>query len=716
VSIRAGLSGCTCLTMNESEQSSSSSRFSGLSGRVLLYVVLCSTLLTGISLGIHYHHVRSLYMATVDHTIQLIQVGMLPALANEAQDERAQDITILLHTLTQIPGVAYVQLHSNIPGHERILEAGNSDLSYDLVKTFILPKDEKDVEKTEPDSTLRIHVSYAHIRADLYKESQYMLVLAFLFVTILSVLYFTVVQMSVTRHLSHLAHHLKQLNINNLNLSIDWSHWRPLRNHPDELDLIATRVDQLCKHLHQEIQKREDAMQEMAQRKAFFHQIVEDQTEFISRHASDGNVTYINQAMCDFMGIPREQLLHEGFTKYMLKDERERLKSVIESLTPQNPISHDEAHLMHPTLGKRLISWTTRAYYDPQGKLDEIQSTGRDITNQARAMQELRLRDLAIRSAPYGIAITNPNLPDNPAVYINPAFEKMTGYTANEILHRNLRFLHAGASDQSGLTIIRNAIHRQKQAIATVRNFRQDGTPYWVEMIIAPMHDHLGKISHFISIQTDVTERIESAKRQKLLMHELDHRVKNVLATVMALATQSLRTASDMKTFNEVFTGRIQALARAHEALANEKWAGIDMHQLVDLVLGHQLIHQTDRIDLAGPKVRLIARLSSPLCMALHELLTNALKYGALKNPIGRLTLSWEIIGETDQQSIRIIWQEYCPVYKGCCDGSHCQGFGMKLIQGLVTYEMNGTVDHTFTPDGLYCCITLPNFKNIDQT
>ena len=153
-------------------------------------------------------------------------------------------------------------------------------------------------------------------------------------------------------------------------------------------------------------------------------------------------------------------------------------------------------------------------------------------------------------------------------------------------------------------------------------------------------------------------------------------------------------------------------MARSHEALASEKWDGSYMDQLVELVFGHQLPAQSNRIHLDGPKVRLKAHLSSPLCMALHELLTNAMKYGSLKSPEGGIKLTWDVVGENQEQIVHIHWQEDCPVYCGCCDGSHTPGVGLNLIEGLVTYEMNGKIDHDFTCQGLVCHITIPNCKN----
>lgn len=697
--------------MIEKTQPISSTQYSGLTSRLLLYVILCSTLLAVISFLLHHHHVRELYLDGMAQQLALIEEGLVPALAAEAYDDSFDELYALLQAVTKVRGVVYVQLYSQIPEHEQYMEAGDSSKPFDESRRYYLPAKKSEHKNTFMGSLL-VRVSHKEMDTHLKNEARYIILIALLFIALLSLMYFMIVQLSVTRFLVHLAKYLKQLNIDNLNVPLNWSRWRGKRRKLDELDLIANGIEQLCDNLHQEIEGREQALLALSASEEFYRQVVEDQTELIVQYTAEGVLTYVNNAVCKFMGAPREELIGQKADNFLFDDDIPELYKRINNLSVQEPVAYREYYLMHPVDGKRLISWTSRGYFDHDENLVQIQSTGRDVTDQANIIQELKLRDQAIRCAPYGIAITDPTQHDNPAVFINPAFEQMTGFSSHEILNHNLRFLHGGDRDQPGLIAMRKAITEQKQVEVTFRNYRKDGSMYWVDLILAPMHNAQGQLTNFTSIQTDVTERILANDRQKLLVHELDHRVKNVLATVVALASQTLRTSKELPQFKEVFLGRIQALARAHEVLASEKWAGIYMAQLVELVFGHQLPEQSDRIHLNGPKVRLKAHLSSPLCMTLHELLTNAMKYGSLKNPQGEITLTWDVLGENDNQTVQIHWQEDCPVTCECCDGLHTPGVGLNLIKGLVTYEMNGKIDHSFTSKGLVCHITIPNCKN----
>ena len=124
-----------------------------------------------------------------------------------------------------------------------------------------------------------------------------------------------------------------------------------------------------------------------------------------------------------------------------------------------------------------------------------------------RSSEELRrLLDRAVAASSNGILITDPNLPDNPIVYVNPAFEKATGYSMEEAIGRNCRFLQGGDRDQPALEELRVAIREGRECRAVLRNYRKDGTLFWNEIYISPVHDEEGRLVNFVGVQNDVTE------------------------------------------------------------------------------------------------------------------------------------------------------------------------------------------------------------------
>ena len=185
-----------------------------------------------------------------------------------------------------------------------------------------------------------------------------------------------------------------------------------------------------------------------------------------------------------------------------------------------------------------------------------------------------------------------------------------------------------------------------------------------------------------------------------LLIEELNHRVKNTLALMQAIAVQTFRSASrDERT---KFEGRLGALAEAHNLLSQEKWAGSELRDVIARVLQPFVLNNPDRMRMAGPAVPLSPRLAVVLSMIVHEIATNAAKYGALSNETGRVTLDWEIIAATPKPRLRLIWTEIggppvtAPVQRG---------FGSRLIERSARDQLGGEATVDFLPRGVVCTV-----------
>jgi two-component sensor histidine kinase len=185
-----------------------------------------------------------------------------------------------------------------------------------------------------------------------------------------------------------------------------------------------------------------------------------------------------------------------------------------------------------------------------------------------------------------------------------------------------------------------------------------------------------------------------------LLVEELNHRVKNTLAILQAIAVQTFRSAS--RTERETFEGRLGALAEAHNLLSKEKWQGSDLQDVVDRVLQPYLLDNPGRMRMSGPKVPLSPRLAVVLSMILHEIATNAAKYGALSNDTGTIRLDWEIVAESAKK-LRLIWTE--------AGGPHVtapvqRGFGSRLIERSARDQLGGEATVDFLPHGVVYTVT----------
>ncbi len=210
-------------------------------------------------------------------------------------------------------------------------------------------------------------------------------------------------------------------------------------------------------------------------------------------------------------------------------------------------------------------------------------------------------------------------------------------------------------------------------------------------------------------VSLDITERKRDEQQQRLLLDELNHRVKNTLATVLSIAMQTRRYAIDEKDFDETFFARVEALSRSHEMLTEASWHGASLEEVIGRNLAPYLTDGLDqRVGIGGPDVRLGPNAAVTLGMAFHELATNAAKYGALSSAEGRVDVEWRSCGP---DGIEIDWRESCGPR---VEPPSRRGFGSRLIEQGVSRELAGETQMIFAADGLWCRMRLPLSGKLD--
>ncbi len=203
----------------------------------------------------------------------------------------------------------------------------------------------------------------------------------------------------------------------------------------------------------------------------------------------------------------------------------------------------------------------------------------------------------------------------------------------------------------------------------------------------------------------EITERKRNASHQEMLIGELNHRVKNVLATVQAVMNQTLRQSGSLEEFTTAFAGRLHALAQAHNLLVEKEWVGADVGQIVKQILAPYRLHESVRIVAEGPSLALRPQVGVALMMILHEMATNAAKYGALSAPAGQLRVTWHRDGAGDDERIHVWWSESGgPKVKP----PSRRGFGTKLIERSTAHELGGEAKPEYAEDGLRCELIFP--------
>jgi len=242
------------------------------------------------------------------------------------------------------------------------------------------------------------------------------------------------------------------------------------------------------------------------------------------------------------------------------------------------------------------------------------------------------------------------------------------------------------------------AVTENSSARVKGRYRRNDGTYRVLETVARPHFNGSGEFNGMIGVNVDVTERDEADRHKQLLINELNHRVKNTLAVVQSVARQTFKGFSAAEPRVNAFEGRLSALAQAHNLLAAESWQSASLEEVArKSVNGEADI----RVRISGPLVQLAPKQAVTTAMALHELYTNAVKYGALRSAAGSVEFSWETTDQPDKW-LTLKWFEHSaePVPKPTR-----RGFGSTMIENALGAEFNADVKMDYRPEGLQCTV-----------
>jgi PAS domain S-box-containing protein len=337
---------------------------------------------------------------------------------------------------------------------------------------------------------------------------------------------------------------------------------------------------------------------------------------------------------------------------------------------------------------------------DANGNPDKLLSVSRDIT-ESRAAQEAQ-RESEARFRTYAQAMPNqvwsatPNgeldwFNEQVFVYAGLAFNDLAGNRWAQMVHPEDISAAAAAWAE--------ALATSTQYETEFRLRRFDGAFRWHIARAVPIKDTSGITVRWIGTNTDIEKQKAAEAQQKLLADELEHRIKNTMSMVAAIASQTFRTAATKEEARANFDARIFALDRAHSVLTASSWTGASMKTIVDGALAP---HRTGegRITVRGPEVQLTPKQALALVLSVHELATNATKYGALSNPTGTVSVSWNCAASENGNELSFEWKE---ANGPAVAPPSRRGFGSRLIEATLAAEFGGTSKISYPPEGVVC-------------
>jgi PAS domain S-box-containing protein len=418
-----------------------------------------------------------------------------------------------------------------------------------------------------------------------------------------------------------------------------------------------------------------------------------------------GRYLRVNEQFSFITGFSREELLARTIADLTHPEDlnadwdqfRRQMAGEIEAYTVEKRYIHKDGHEVWIELSASRVD-------DEAGRPLYGVRVARDITERKQAeAANARLASIVTFSSDGILSIS----PEGRILTWNKGAEALFGYPEEEAVgapitlivpqdHLTERENHKGIMDL--------AVAEGNARLDTVRR-RKDGTLVDVSVSAARMTDDHGRVLGVSAIYRDITDRRRWERQQQLLINELNHRVKNTLATVQSVATQSLRNAGDAEEARLAIGSRLVALARAHDVLTRENWEAADLREIISEAIAPYRQHGENRSRCEGPRVRLSPRMALPLAMALQELVTNAVKYGALSNATGTISISWTIDTTQAPERLKLRWEEsggptVAPPSR--------RGFGSRLLERSLAQELDGEVHIAFAPTGLVCSMDVP--------
>ena len=434
--------------------------------------------------------------------------------------------------------------------------------------------------------------------------------------------------------------------------------------------------------------------------------IVEWSKDAIIGYAPDATITHWNAGAERVLGWPAAQMRGQSLATLLPPDAPEQAQQeLLAACADPEGVPKFETRWRRQDGSLLAIDLTCSPVLGAAGQVLSGSAIARDVSERRRAERALQQseRRLAaiIEQAAMGLAQTDL---DGRFELVNPRFCQIVGRSA-EALHQ-LRMSDIGHpddradNDRAVASVLGGRAHQHLEG----RFLRPDGSVVWVNNSITAMLDGNGRPQHLLAAVLDVTAQKRAAEHVQLMLGELNHRVKNTLATVQAIALQTLATAPDLATFRDTFGARLQALSKTHNLLAADTWTGVHLRDLVGSELepyGRE--GKTARIE--GDDLLLTPKIALALSMALHELATNAGKYGALATPAGQVTVQWHVREEQDQRWLHLQWSESggaavtAPTHRG---------FGTRLITDGLAFELDAQVKIDYAAGGVVCIVELP--------
>ncbi len=453
--------------------------------------------------------------------------------------------------------------------------------------------------------------------------------------------------------------------------------------------------------------------------------IVNSSEDAIVSNDINGIVTSWNSAAERLFGYTAEEIVGKSITRLLPTHLLDEETKILQQITLGEQIKTFETTRVRKNGILARVSLSVSPIRNAQGEVVGASQIARDITERLQAEQERHrseqetralLRVLAERNTQFTLAeqfaLVGSFAYDvgSDVVQISDGYVAIYGFSDQiKSMTRGKWLASLHPDDRARVGELRNWAFdaRSHEFNADFRIIRPGGEVRWIDGRAFVAYRGDGNPERVAGVNIDVTDRKLAEQQKSKLVAELDHRVKNVLAAVQAVAANTMQTSSSMEQFVAALDGRIRSMGATHELLSHRQWLGIPLAQLVERELAPY--KTANNTELGGPEVLLTAESGQTIAMVLHELVTNAAKYGALSVSSGRVSIRWHLT-DNGAASDRLVleWRE---VRGPAVVPPNRSGYGLQVVRDLIPYELGGLIDHVLHPDGARCQMEIPLAK-----
>jgi PAS domain S-box-containing protein len=407
-------------------------------------------------------------------------------------------------------------------------------------------------------------------------------------------------------------------------------------------------------------------------------------------------------------GMPPDMAL-EGRVHYEVFPEvPQRWRDVhARALTQGDSASHDADPRVNKQGEIEWIRWSVTPWRDEAGEIGGLVLYTEVVTSQVESRMNLEAAEARYRAVFDQVAVGVARVaPDGRFLEINDRFCAICARPRPELMRLTFQDITHPDDLDADLSLVRAVLAGERRTYSLEKRYLTPGGDIvWVELTVALVRTETGQPDYFVSIIDDISYRKAAEAEQtryqdhlRLLINELNHRVKNTLATVQSMAAQTLRGESDPAVAFEKFEARLMGLAEVHDVLTRERWSGASLLEVAERALKPFASQATGQVMIRGPEVWLTPGAALTLALVFHELATNAVKYGALSVEKGRVDLAW--IYDNAASGLDVTWAE---TRGPKVEPPTRRGFGSRLIQRALTGDLHGKADMDFAPGGLTC-------------